>query len=90
MYASYVTALYQAAAASLDPALESFETTFAPVPAPYDDTWLQILLSCISLVGTVAVSGYFNSGTALFLPLPVLTCALAVPSSPSADVQPQS
>lgn len=67
MYASYVTALYQAAAASLDPALKDFENQFAPIPPPYDDTWLQILLACTSLVGTVAVSGFFN--TSMFSPL---------------------
>ncbi|KAH8649335.1 hypothetical protein BX600DRAFT_388677 [Xylariales sp. PMI_506] len=61
MYSSYVTALYQAAAASLDPALKDFETQFAPIPPPPDDTWLEILLACVDLVGTVAVSSFFNT-----------------------------
>lgn len=65
MYSSYITALYQAASASLDPALKDFETQFAPIPPPPDDEWLQILLTCMTLVGTVAVSGFFNTRTYL-------------------------
>ncbi|KAK3934563.1 putative glycoside hydrolase [Diplogelasinospora grovesii] len=61
MYKSYSDALYQAAATSLDPALKDFENNFAPLPPPYDDTWLQILLAMVSLVGTVAVSAFFNT-----------------------------
>ncbi|OIW30765.1 hypothetical protein CONLIGDRAFT_614022 [Coniochaeta ligniaria NRRL 30616] len=61
MYASYQTALYQAAAAYLDPALADFENNFAPVPPPPDNTWLEILLAVVDLVGTVAVSSFFNT-----------------------------
>ena len=66
MYASYQTALTQAAATSLDPALSDFENNFAPVPPPPDNTWLDILLSVVDLVGTVAVAGVFNSSTFWF------------------------
>ncbi len=34
MYSSYDTALFQAAADSLDPALKDLENTFAPIPPP--------------------------------------------------------
>jgi hypothetical protein len=61
MYKSYSDALYQVAATSLDPALKDFENNFAPIPPPPDDTWLQILLAFTNLVGTVAVSAFFNS-----------------------------
>ncbi|KAH8885958.1 glycoside hydrolase family 18 protein [Thozetella sp. PMI_491] len=60
MYASYQPALTQAAATVLDPALADFENNFAPVPPPPDDTWLEFLLIGVSLVGTVAVSAFFN------------------------------
>lgn len=74
MYATYVTALYQAAATALDPALKDFENQFAPIPKKFDDTWLGILLACVSLVGTVGVSGFFNTGKSLVstcLPMPL-------------------
>ncbi|KAK3500592.1 hypothetical protein B0T13DRAFT_535440 [Neurospora crassa] len=61
MYATYVTALYQAAAATLDPALKDFENQFAPIPKKFDDSWLGILLACVGLAGTVGVSGFFNT-----------------------------
>lgn len=74
MYASYQTALTQAAATSLDPALADFENTFAPVPPPPSDVWLEILLSVVDLVGTVAVSSFFNSSMFLHEPkVPVLS-----------------
>jgi len=62
MYASYQTALVDAAALTINPALADFENNFAPVPPPPDDTWLEILLSVIDLVGVVGVSSYFNTG----------------------------
>lgn len=65
MYASYQTALTQACATSLDPALDDFEVTFAPVPPPPDDTWLSILLDVVTLVGTVAVANFFEQRTFL-------------------------
>jgi hypothetical protein len=73
MYASYITTLYQAAAASLDPALKDFETQFAPIPPPPNDEWIGILLSVVSLVGTVAVSAVFNSSMYFYHSLPVST-----------------
>ena len=61
MYTDYDTALVAAAALTIDPALDHFELTFAPVPPPKSDLWLSILLTVINLVGTVAVSAYFNT-----------------------------
>ncbi|AEO70565.1 glycoside hydrolase family 18 protein [Thermothielavioides terrestris NRRL 8126] len=61
IYSTYNKALYQAASGSLDPSLKDFENTFAPVPPPPDDTWLEILLAAVDLVGTIGVASYFNS-----------------------------
>jgi hypothetical protein len=86
MYASYQTALTQAAATSLDPALTDFEINFAPVPPPPDNTWLDILLSVVDLIGTVAVSSFFNSSK--FLVHPQLSSPMpCLCSSLKADVK---
>lgn len=66
MYMTYYTSLFQAATTSLVPALKDFENSFAPIPPPPDDTWLQVLLAVVNLVGVVGVSAYFNTGTYLY------------------------
>lgn len=60
MYATFYNGIVQAAALSLDPSLDDFENTFAPVTTSSD--WLQLLLIFVNLFGTVAVSAFFNSG----------------------------
>ena len=67
-YASYQTALTQACATTITPALADFEITFAPVPPPPNDEWLSILLTVLDLVGTVAVSAFFNTRRFLVYP----------------------
>ncbi|KAI0014005.1 putative necrosis-inducing factor-domain-containing protein [Xylariaceae sp. FL0662B] len=60
IYSTYDDVLSDAAG-SLSTALQDFVNNFAPIPEPYDDKWLQILLICLNMVGTVAVAGYFNT-----------------------------
>jgi curli biogenesis system outer membrane secretion channel CsgG len=77
-YASYQTALTQACATTITPALADFEITFAPVPPPPDNEWLSILLTIVDLVGTVAVSAFFNTRMFLVYPqLPLLLLPVA-------------
>ncbi|KAK8139989.1 hypothetical protein PG984_000055 [Apiospora sp. TS-2023a] len=61
IYQDFHDALVDAAATTLDPALKDFENSFAPIPPPFDSKWLDILLAAVGLVGTVAVSGFFNT-----------------------------
>jgi hypothetical protein len=66
MYVAYHEALIDAVALVLDPDLKSFEEDFAPVPPPAQTpVWETILLTVLNLVGTIAVSSFFNSGTSL-------------------------
>jgi hypothetical protein len=60
-YQGFHDAIVSVAALSIDPALADFENTFAPVPPPPDTKWLDILLACVGLVGTIGVSSFFNS-----------------------------
>lgn len=62
MYTDYDTALSTAAARTIGPALPHFELTFAPTKPKKDSLWLSVLLTVITMVGTVAVSAYFNTG----------------------------
>ncbi len=63
MYVAYHEALIGAVALVLDPDLKSFEEDFAPVPPPAEPpVWETILLTVLNLVGTIAVSSFFNSG----------------------------
>jgi hypothetical protein len=62
MYVAYHEALVDAVALVLDPDLKSFEQDFAPVPPPAQPpVWETILLTVLNLVGTIAVSSFFNS-----------------------------
>ncbi|KAF2664834.1 glycoside hydrolase family 18 protein [Microthyrium microscopicum] len=60
MYATINNAILQTAA-TFEPSFPSFETTFAPVAPPKDNTWLQILLDFITLGVGAAVAPLFNS-----------------------------
>jgi len=67
MYTDYDNALTDSAGRTIDAALANFELVFAPVPPPKTEVWKDILLSVITLVGTVAVSTYFNTGKSTIL-----------------------
>ncbi|EPE09530.1 glycoside hydrolase family 18 protein [Ophiostoma piceae UAMH 11346] len=60
MHTDYIEAVTSASANVIGPELDSFEKTFAPVPPEKDDSWLDILLGAIGLVGTVSGSGFFT------------------------------
>ncbi|ERS96164.1 hypothetical protein HMPREF1624_07700 [Sporothrix schenckii ATCC 58251] len=60
IYGTFYDALVAAAALSFDPSYGEFENTFAPVK-PADDMWISILLDVANLVGTIAVSSFFNT-----------------------------
>jgi GH18 family chitinase len=60
MYHSYYDEL-TAAAGTLSMALDDMENTFAPIPQPEDDTWLQILLNLATL-GTMTVAAPIFNG----------------------------
>jgi hypothetical protein len=61
MYSTYHDALFQAAASSINNALDDFENKFAPVPKPQDDTWLMILLDLVSLGSVMVAAPFFNA-----------------------------
>ncbi|SPQ21569.1 e2cb8c7a-6b71-4cba-a482-675fd0a9b2df [Thermothielavioides terrestris] len=67
MYASYHQAIIEAAALTIDPALQDFENKFAPVPPPEDDRWLDFVLDLLS-VGVGAVAKPFFEGYIATLP----------------------
>ncbi|ERS96515.1 hypothetical protein HMPREF1624_06719 [Sporothrix schenckii ATCC 58251] len=60
IYETFHSTIIQAAALSLNPSLDQFENTFAPVTPP-DTEWLDLLLAFVNLAGTVVVSSFFNS-----------------------------
>ncbi|CAI7608393.1 unnamed protein product [Penicillium viridicatum] len=60
IYGTFHNSLVQTAALSLDSSMGHFEDTFAPVKPP-DDQWIELLLNIADLVGTIVVSGYFNT-----------------------------
>ncbi|KAF2168013.1 glycoside hydrolase family 18 protein [Zasmidium cellare ATCC 36951] len=61
IYSDYVTALTSAAATAIDPSLDTFETTFAPVPPPKSDLWLQIIIALATLGASMVAAPFFNS-----------------------------
>lgn len=69
MYVAYHEALMEAVAGVLDTQLKSFEEDFAPVPPPAEQpAWEAILLTVLSLAGTIGVSSFCNGGTFLKIP----------------------
>lgn len=91
LYVQYQTALVSAAALTIDPSLDSFEQTFAPVtPPPSAPWWLGIVISLVSMVGTMAMGGFFTACTSLLSgSLTYLCLGLAVvpPKRLTADVK---
>ncbi|KAL2023348.1 hypothetical protein VTK56DRAFT_3086 [Thermocarpiscus australiensis] len=67
MYASYYSAIIDAAAISINPVLQHFENTFAPVPPPPDDGWLDFVVDLLSL-GAGALAKPFFDGYIAALP----------------------
>ena len=61
MYASYYNAIKDAASLTIDPTLPDFENTFAPIPPPPDDKWLDLVIELLSL-GIGAMSRPFFEG----------------------------
>ena len=61
----------QASANIFEPSLTQFETIFAPVPPAPDNTWLEILLSLITLGATAMAAPIFNSCEC---PYPTILC----------------
>jgi hypothetical protein len=49
LHDQFNTALFDTVAAELDPSLQDFEDTFAPVLPPPDQAWLNVLLDFISM-----------------------------------------
>jgi len=60
MYQDTWDALWTAAGI-FEPSLTQFESIFAPVAPQPDDTWLQILLSFVTLGATALAAPIFNS-----------------------------
>ena len=67
MYKTYYTALVDAASLSINPSLDHFENTFAPVPPPADDSWMFFLIDLATLGTAMGVAPFFSSGKFLFL-----------------------
>jgi GH18 family chitinase len=61
MYQSYHDALYKAAAAAINPALEDFENKFSPIPPEEDNTWLLLLLDIVTVGVSAAAAPFFNN-----------------------------
>ncbi|KAK4496425.1 hypothetical protein PRZ48_012405 [Zasmidium cellare] len=61
IYTDYINALTTAAATTIDPSLQAFETTFAPVPPPKSDLWLQIIIAFATLGCSMVAAPFFNS-----------------------------
>lgn len=54
MYASYYDAIKEASSKAIGPTLPDFEHTFAPVPPPPNDKWLDFVVQLLSLgIGAV-------------------------------------
>jgi hypothetical protein len=62
MYADFAQSMVDSAALDIDPSLDSLEDTFAPVspPAP-TPFWLGILLSMVSMMGTMVIGSWFTA-----------------------------
>lgn len=61
IYQSYHDALFDAAAAAIDPALQDFESNFSPVPPTEDNTSLLLLLDIITVGISAAAAPFFNN-----------------------------
>lgn len=60
-YAKYHQSVVDVTALALDNAMDDFEEKFAPVPPKEDQTWLNILLSFVSIGGPMIGSKFFTS-----------------------------
>ena len=60
MYDSFNDVLYQTAASTLDPSLQDFENTFAPVPPPPNTQELQLLLDIIGIGAALVFAPFFD------------------------------
>jgi hypothetical protein len=80
MYVEFKDALVTDAALVIDNTLPHLENTFAPVPPPKSDAWLNTLLGLVAL-GVPMVGGkFFDDGTppnvlCLITVLDLLTCS---------------
>ncbi len=84
MYTNYIEAMGQQTGA-LALSMQDFENTFAPIPPPPDDTWVQVLLDLVGL-GAVFVAGPFIKGCTCYdgsppLPPPLLFSGLTNPDT---------
>ena len=43
--------------------MSDFENTFAPIPPPPDNTWIQILLDLVSMGATMVAGPFLKGGT---------------------------
>ncbi|KAF9890425.1 hypothetical protein FE257_005830 [Aspergillus nanangensis] len=61
LYRGYYYSLMFQAAAIINPSLDHFQKTFAPVPEPPDDRWLLLLIDLITLGGAPATASLVKS-----------------------------
>ncbi len=61
MHDQFNTALFDTAAAELDPSLQDFENTFAPVAPKPDETWLNVLLDLVSMGAVMVFAPFFDA-----------------------------
>lgn len=81
MYVAYHQALVDSVALVLDPDLKSFEEDFAPVPPPpQQPVWETILFTVLNLVGTIAISSFFNGGMFLDNLSHLCLCPICAPA----------
>lgn len=62
MYTQYHEGLLAATALLIDPALDDFAKTFAPVPPEQDDQWMEILLELVSQATPMVGGKFFKYG----------------------------
>lgn len=69
MYSKYHLGLVSAAALLIDPSLDDFTKTFAPVPPEEDDMWINVLVELISQATPMVGGKFFKSGRSFSLPI---------------------
>ncbi|OJZ85163.1 hypothetical protein ASPFODRAFT_61841 [Aspergillus luchuensis CBS 106.47] len=72
-FSQFYAAINAVAGTYIDTQLQDFETTFATVPSPPSDTWLEVLVNLLGLGITVITAPYFEG---VFTNLPALSISL--------------
>jgi hypothetical protein len=60
MYDQFNTELLNTFTTLISPSAATFENTFAPVPPPPDNGWLNILLDCVAMAAGLAFPPFFE------------------------------